>query len=391
VSANDWANKDFYQILGVSKDAGADEIKKAYRKLAREHHPDSKPGDAKAEERFKSVAEAYSVLSSPDKRKEYDEQRSMFGGAGFRFPGGGFPGGGFPGDRGTSGQGTGTGGFDFSDLLGGIFSGGGGTTGQRTRTTSRARRGADVETEASISFEQALDGVTLPLRTTSDAACRDCRGTGARAGTVPRVCPDCEGTGMQTSASGGLFAMTEPCTRCRGRGMVVDDPCPTCYGSGRATSSSTMQARIPAGVRDGQRIRLRGKGASGERGGPAGDLYVTVHVASHRLFGRRGDNLTIAVPISFDEAALGATISVPTLHGAPVSLKVPAGTPTGRTFRARGKGAPRRDGSPADLLVTVEVQTPPSLDGAGREAMQAFRVARGDADPRAALFAADRS
>lgn len=192
---------------------------------------------------------------------------------------------------------------------------------------------------------------------------------------------------MQTSASGGLFAMTEPCTSCRGRGMVVDDPCPSCHGSGRASSSTTMQARIPAGVRDGQRIRLRGKGASGERGGHAGDLYVTVHVASHRLFGRRGDNLTITVPISFDEAALGATISVPTLKGGPVSLKVPGGTPSGRTFRARGKGAPRRDGTPGDLLVTVEVQVPDSLSSAARAAVQALRVARGDADPRASLFA----
>ncbi|MBA2508563.1 MAG: molecular chaperone DnaJ [Nocardioidaceae bacterium] len=380
--SSDWIGKDFYRVLGVGKDASADDIKKAYRKLARDNHPDSKHGDKAAEERFKSISEAYSVLSTPQRRKEYDEQRTLFGSgaggpAGGRFPGGGMPGGGMPG---------GAGGFDISDLLGGIFTGAPGG-GARTRTSSPPRRGADVETEASISFEQALDGVTLPLRTTSDAACRDCRGTGARAGTVPRVCPDCEGTGMQTSASGGLFAMTEPCRSCRGRGMVVDDPCPSCHGSGRASSSTTMQARIPAGVRDGQRIRLRGKGASGERGGHAGDLYVTVHVATHRLFGRRGDNLTITVPITFDEAALGATISVPTLKGGPVSLKVPGGTPSGRTFRARGKGAPRRDGTPGDLLVTVEVQVPDSLSSAAREAVQALRVARGDADPRASLFA----
>ncbi len=379
--SSDWIGKDFYKVLGVPKDASADDIKKAYRKLARDNHPDSKHGDSAAEERFKSISEANSILSSPKQRKEYDEQRALFGAGaggagGVRYPGGGFPGGA-----------GGAGGFDISDLLGGIFTGapGGGT---RTRTSTPPRRGADVETEASISFEQAMEGLTLPLRTTSDAACRDCRGTGARAGTVPRVCPDCEGTGMQTSAAGGLFAMTEPCTACRGRGMVVDDPCPTCHGSGRATSSTTMQARIPAGVRDGQRIRLRGKGASGERGGPSGDLYVTVHVAPHRLFGRRGDHLTVTVPISFDEAALGATISVPTLKGSAVSLKIPAGTPTGRTFRARGKGVPRRDGTPGDLLVTVEIQVPARLDGAGLEAVQAFRVARGDADPRAALFTA---
>ena len=361
-----------YDTLGVPKNASADEIKKAYRKLARENHPDSKSGDRAAEERFKQISEAYSVLSSKSKRKEYDEQRVLFGsGAG---PGGyGFPGG--------AGGPAGPAGFDLSDLFGGLFGGS-----ARTRTSAAGRRGADVETEVNIGFEQAAEGVTLPLRTTSDTACRDCRGTGARAGTVPRVCPDCEGTGMQTSTTGGLFAMTEPCISCRGRGMVVDDPCPTCHGSGRGRSSTTMQVRIPAGVRDGQRIRLRGKGASGERGGPAGDLYVSVHVAAHPLFGRRGDNLTVTVPLSFDEAALGATISVPTLNGTPVSLKVPAGTPSGRTFRARGRGARRRDGSPADLLVTVEVQVPRTLSGAERTAVEALRTARGDTDPRANLI-----
>lgn len=369
---SDWMDKDFYQVLGVSKDASEAEIKKAYRTLARSNHPDSRPGDREAEERFKLISEAYSVLSSPERRAQYDEQRAMFASAGgFRFPGGGAPGGG-----------AGAGGFDLSDLLGGIFAGGG----PRPRSTSPPRRGADVETEASISFEQAMAGVTLPLRMTSDAACRDCRGTGARAGTVPRVCPDCEGTGMQTSAAGGLFTMTEPCTSCRGRGMVVDDPCPTCLGSGRGRSSTTMQARIPAGVRDGQRIRLRGKGASGERGGPSGDLYVTVHVAPHRLFGRRGDNLTVTVPVTIDEAALGASISVPTLDGGPVTLRIPAGTPSGRTFRARGKGASRRDGTRADLLVTVQVQVPGTLSDEARSALEAFRTARDGANPRAALF-----
>ncbi|MDQ3628340.1 MAG: molecular chaperone DnaJ [Actinomycetota bacterium] len=381
MSANDWATKDFYQVLGVSKDAGADEIKKAYRKLAREHHPDSKPGDAKAEERFKSVAEAYSVLSSPDKRKEYDEQRSMFGGAGFRFPGGGFPGGG-----GTSGQGTGTAGFDFSDLLGGIFSGGGGTTGQRTRTTSRARRGADVETQARVTFEQSLEGVTIPLRMTSDAACGTCHGTGARSGTVPRVCPHCEGSGMTTSASGGLFSMTETCVQCRGRGLVVDDPCPVCMGSGRGTSSRTMQVRVPAGVRDGQKIKVRGKGASGEGGGPAGDLYVSVSVSGHPVFGRSGDNLTVTVPVSYTEAALGAEIKVPTLSGGSVTLKVPPGTPNGRTFRARGRGMPRKDGTRADLLVSVEVDVPSALSEKSRAALEALQEAEAGHDPRAELF-----
>jgi molecular chaperone DnaJ len=380
-TSSDWAGKDFYQVLGVAKDATGDEIKKAYRKLARENHPDSKPGDAKAEERFKAVAEAYSVLSSPDKRKEYDEQRAMFrgGGPGFRFPGGGFPNSG-----GTSGQGAG--GYDFSDLLGGIFSGGGTAGGTRTRTSGRARRGADVETEARVTFQQAVDGVTIPLRMTSDAACPACHGTGARTGTVPRVCPICEGTGMTTSASGGLFSMNETCTQCRGRGLVVDDPCPVCSGSGRGTSSRTMQVRIPAGVRDGQKIKVRGKGAPGENGGPAGDLYLTVHVSPHPVFGRTGDNLTVTVPISVTEAALGAEVKVPTLGGGTVTLKVPEGTPTGRTFRVRGKGMPRKDGSRGDLLVTVEVQVPAALDDKARKALEALRDAQGDTDPRAELF-----
>ncbi|KHL18775.1 molecular chaperone DnaJ [Mumia flava] len=375
---SEWFEKDFYQTLGVSKDASAAEIKKAYRKLARDHHPDAKPGDKAAEEKFKEISEAYGVLSNADKRKEYDEQRAMFASGGFRPAGAG--GGGF-GDFGTT---TSGGGFDFSDLLGGMFGGGG--AGTRTRT-ARARRGADVESEATLSFADAIGGVTVALRTTSDEACPSCHGTGARAGTVPRVCPHCEGSGMQTSASGGLFATMEPCDECRGRGLVVDDPCPTCFGSGRAASTHTMQVRIPAGVKDGQRIRLKGKGAKGENGGPAGDLYVTVHVEPHTLFGRKGDNLTVTVPVTFDEAALGAEISVPTLGGAPVRLKVPAGTPNGRTFRARGKGAPRKDGTKADLLVTVDVQVPSELDDATRAAVEAYREARDGTDPRAALFA----
>ena len=374
MSSSEWVAKDYYKVLGVSKSADAEDIKKAYRKLARDNHPDSHPDNKAAEERFKAVSEAYAVLSNPDKRKEYDDQRAAFGAGSFRFPTGGGTGGGFP-------QG-GAGGFDISDLLGGIFGGG---PQPRTRSSSPPRRGADVETEASISFEQAVEGITVPLRTTSDDACPSCRGTGAKAGTVPRVCVNCEGTGMQTGASGGLFAMTEPCTVCKGRGLVVDDPCPTCHGSGRAQSSRTMQVRIPAGVRDGQRIRLRGKGASGERGGPDGDLYVTVHVAGHPVFGRRGDDLTVTVPVAFDEAALGATIKVPTLGGPPVTLKIPPGTPSGRTFRAKGKGAPRKDGTRADLLVTVEVQVPPTLDDEQTAAVQALRSARGDADPRAGL------
>jgi molecular chaperone DnaJ len=372
MSSTDWMNKDFYKVLGLSKDATADEIKKSYRKLARANHPDAHPDDPKADGRFKEISEAYSVLSDPAKRKEYDEQRALFGGGGVRFPRGG---GGFDvGD--LFGQG-GAGGGGLGDLLGGIFN-----TGRGRTTTSQPRRGADVETEASLEFQQAIDGVTVPLRMTSDAPCPVCHGTGAKSGTVPRVCPTCEGSGMTMNSQGG-FSIPEPCRDCRGRGLIVDDPCPQCHGSGRGTSTHTMRVRIPAGVRDGQRIRLRGKGAPGERGGPAGDLYVTVHVKEHPVFGRSGDNLTITVPVPFEVAALGGEVAVPTLNGSRVTLKVPAGTPGGRAFRVRGRGVTRRDGTKGDLLATIEVAVPTELDDAAREALQAYAAATSGAAPPA--------
>src|SRR3954447_25617963 len=281
MTSADWANKDFYKVLGVAKDASAADIKKAYRKLARENHPDSHPGNQTAEERFKAIAEAYDVVGDTEKRKQYDELRSGLGSFGpFTTGGAGTP----PFDIndmfGGGGARTNSGGGGFSDLLGGMF-GGGGT---RTRTTSSPRRGADIETEATIGFADSIEGVTVSLRLSSAAPCPDCSGTGARAGTLPRVCPDCDGVGMRAASVGGAFTMNETCPTCRGRGLIVDDPCPTCHGSGRGMSNRTISARIPAGVKDGQRIRLRGKGANGERGGPAGDLYVTVKVAQHQLF-----------------------------------------------------------------------------------------------------------
>jgi molecular chaperone DnaJ len=379
VTSADWANKDFYKVLGVSKDASADEIKKAYRKLARANHPDSKPGDTEAEDRFKAIAEAYDVVGDVEKRKKYDELRTYAGGFG-PFTGG-HAGGGQPFDMGDflGGQ-AGHAGGGFGDLFGTMFGGGG------ARTRQAARRGADIETDATIGFVDSIEGVTVSLRLSSDAPCPDCNGTGARAGTVPRVCPECEGVGVHAASVGGAFTMNETCPSCRGRGLVVDDPCPTCHGSGRGLSSRTIQARIPAGVKDGQRIRLRGKGASGERGGPAGDLYVNVKVAPHRLFGRRGDNLTLTVPVSFDEAALGAEIKVPTLGGVPVTVKIPPGTPNGRTFRVRGKGVLRQDGHRGDLLVTVDVHVPAVLEDTAKEALLAYRDATAGRDLRANLL-----
>jgi molecular chaperone DnaJ len=378
----DWANKDFYKVLGVAKDADQAAIKKAYRKLARENHPDGHPGDKAAEDRFKQVAEAYDVVGDTDKRKQYDEMRSMFAGAGAGGFGGGFPGG-FGGQ--TSGGPTG---FDLSDLFGDLFNrggGGGGGFGGRTQAP-RPARGADLETETTIDFADAMDGTTISLRLSSDAPCPTCSGTGGKPGTRPHVCTTCEGAGVVISSVGGGFSMNETCPECHGRQLVYDDPCPTCHGSGRGLSSRTITARIPAGVKDGQRIRLKGKGASGENGGPAGDLLVTVHVRGHRIFGRKGDNLTLDVPVGFDEAALGAEIKVPTLGGSPVTLRVPPGTPSGRVMRVRGRGAPRKDGSKGDLLVTVEVQVPTTLDEATRDAITAYREGRKGADPRAGLF-----
>ncbi len=382
MSTKDFLEKDYYKTLGVAKGASADEIKKSYRKLARKYHPDANEGDAKAEERFKEISEAYNVLSDEKRRKEYDEARTLFGG-GPRMPGSSGTTGGYNFDLGDLfGNTTGAAGSRLGDLLGGVFGrGGGGTTTQQ----ARPRRGADVETETSLSFSDAIEGATVSLRLTGEGPCKSCMGTGAKAGTVPRVCPTCEGTG-QGSRNLGSFAFSEPCKTCHGRGLVVDDPCPTCSGSGRAMSTRTIQARIPAGVADGQRIKLAGKGVSGERGGPNGDLYVRVHVDKHPVFGRSAHNLTLTVPVTIAEASLGAEIKVPTLHGMPVSLRIPAGTPTGRTFRVRGKGVRRKDGTIGDLLVTVSVQVPTDLNAKAKAGLEAFRDATAGPDPRADLL-----
>ncbi|BFV57966.1 molecular chaperone DnaJ [Kitasatospora sp. CMC57] len=375
MSAKDYVEKDYYKVLGVPKDATTAEIKKTYRKLAREFHPDANKGDVKAEDRFKDISEAYDVLSDDKRRKEYDEARTLFGNGGYRA--GGPQGGSFDfGDLfGNSPQGGG----GVGDIFGGLFNRGG--------RQPQPRRGADVETEVTLAFEEAVDGATVPLRMTSQAPCRVCAGTGAKAGTTPRVCPTCVGAGT-VSRGQGAFALSEPCRDCKGRGMLVDDPCTVCHGSGRASSARTMQVRIPAGVQDGQRIRLKGKGAQGERGGHPGDLYVTVHVDAHPVFGRKADNLTVTVPITFPEAALGGTIEVPTLNGPPVKLKLPAGSANGLTMRARGKGATRTDGTRGDLLVTVEVVVPKHLEGEALEALEQYREATASDDPRAALFKA---
>ncbi|MER6839878.1 molecular chaperone DnaJ [Streptomyces platensis] len=384
MSTKDFVEKDYYKVLGVPKDATEAEIKKAYRKLAREFHPDANKGDAKAEERFKEISEANDVLGDAKRRKEYDEARTLFGNGGYRpGPGGG---GNFNFDLGDlfgGSQGQGGGGFGggLGDVFGGLFNRGG------AGTRTHARRGQDIESEVTLSFTEAVDGATVPLRMSSQAPCKACSGTGDKNGT-PRVCPTCVGTGQVSRGAGGGFSLTDPCADCKGRGLIAQDACEVCKGSGRATSARTMQVRIPAGVSDGQRIRLRGKGAPGEQGGPAGDLYVVVHVDAHPVFGRKGDNLTITVPVTFPEAALGGEVKVPTLGGPPVTLKLPAGTPNGRTMRARGKGAARKDGTRGDLLVTIEVLVPGDLSDKAKESLESYREATAGPDPRAELFQA---
>jgi molecular chaperone DnaJ len=375
MSAKDY-QKDYYKALGVPKTATAAEIKKAYRELARKWHPDANKGSAEAEERFKEITEAYNVLSDDKQRKEYDDARSMFGG--LRTPAG----------AGRPGQG---GSFDFGDLFGGGSDGLGDVLGGIFRnrsgqtTSTRARRGADVETETTLSFGDAIDGATVSLRLTGEGPCPVCGGTGAKTGTVPKVCPDCHGTGQQSRNLGG-FGLSEPCKTCRGRGLVVEDPCPSCSGSGRAMSSRTIQARIPAGVADGQRIRLQGKGAPGEHGGKPGDLYVRVHVKPHDVFGRNGDNLTVTVPVTITELALGAEIKVPTHRGPAVTVRVPPGTPNGQVFRVPGRGVRRKDGTLGALLATVDVTVPQDLNSKAKSALEDLRIATAGADPRADLL-----
>ena len=309
---------------------------------------------------------------------------------------GGFPGG-FPGAGGqtfdfgdlfggaggtTAGAPGGAGGL--GDLLGGLFGGGAGSARARSRAASGPARGQDVETEATLSFEEAVLGVTVPLRMQSPGTCPTCIGTGAKPGTSPHTCPVCQGAGV-TSRSQGAFAFSEPCRNCRGTGQVVDDPCPTCGGNGITTQTRTITVRIPAGVKDGQRIRLAGKGAPGRRGGTAGDLFVVVHVSEHDLFGRKGDDLTLTVPITFVEASLGTTLTVPTLDGN-VSLKVPAGTSSGRTLRVRGRGI-KGKGRSGDLLVTLDVAVPVKLTPAQRKVIETLAEEMPE-DPRPQITAA---
>lgn len=342
-----WLEKDFYKVLGVAENAPADEIKRAYKKLARQHHPDRNPGDRKAEERMKEISEANDVLGDPQKRAEYDEMRRMARGG---FGSGGF-GGGFSGvNVGDLG--------DLGDLFGGVFGG-------ARRRGRRAARGADLETSVHISFEQAAQGATVPVQVRRDAPCRTCAGSGDASGSA-QACSTCRGTGM-VQESQGLFSFARPCVTCAGAGRVVVTPCGACAGSGVETRSEELKVKIPAGVKDGARIRVRERGGA-VAGGQTGDLYVVVSVAPHPVFGRSDADLTLDLTLTYPQLALGATVSVPTLDE-PVRLKIPAGTQPGRTFRVRGRGLPKRGGT-GDLLVTVNVTVPSKLGAEERELIE---------------------
>jgi molecular chaperone DnaJ len=355
----EWLDVDYYKALGVSQTATEKEITKAYRRLAKENHPDSHPG---REERFKEISSAYTVLSDAEKRKSYDDVRKAGPGAFGGFGGGGFSGGGGFGGGATQG--------DINDLLGGLFNRGGG--GQRKRGAPGPRRGDDLESSLNLSFEDAVNGVTTTVTLMGTGPCSTCNATGAAPGTTPIVCSACGGRGV-VDANQGFFSFSQPCNMCNGHGMRVERPCPSCNGSGGEQKARDVKVRIPAGVEHGQRIRLKQRGGMGVNGGPPGDLYVVVRVKEHTLFGRRGKDLTITVPIRFTEASLGATISVPTLDG-PVSLKVPVGTKSGRTLRVKGRGTAAAGGA-GDLLVTLEIAMPPDLSDAQRAAIEALRDA----------------
>ncbi len=351
MNGREWFEKDFYAILGVRKDATQEEIKRAYRRLAREWHPDRRPGDKAAEERFKEINQAYEVLSDPKKRAEYDRVREMAA-SGFGFPG-----------AGVRFEDLGFGGLE--DLFSRIFGEGIGFT-----RTQRRARGEDVEAEVRIGFEESLTGVEVPVGIPAEEACRVCGGTGSRSRRPPSLCPECRGRGV-VSAPMGLFALSRPCPRCGGSGTVVEDPCTECRGRGVVRRRAEVRVRISAGVRDGARIRVRGRGGRAPGGGEPGDLYLTVRVRPHPIFGRQGDDITLTLPVTFPEAALGAQVKVPTPEG-PVTVKIPRGTQSGTVLRLKGMGAPRPTGGRGDLLVTVKVVVPERLSREEEEALKEF-------------------
>ena len=365
--------KDLYKVLEVSKGASQDEIRRSYRRLARKYHPDANPGDDKAEERFKGIQQAYETLSNPEKRREYDEGPKQFFGAG------------------NTGQSTAGGAnfqnfSDLSDLFGG-FGNLGDVFGQAASTRQTSPRGEDATVTVKLKFKEALEGVTTRVGVPVEEACGDCGGSGAAPGTSPRTCPQCGGRGTQ-SRDQGLFALSTACTRCGGKGSIVETPCPRCRGVGKTRGVRQVKVRIPAGARDGMKVRVPGRGGAGRNGGPAGDLFVVTRVEEHPVFKRKGDDFVVSVPVSFVEAALGAEIEVPRPGGGTVRLRIPAGTQHGKQFKVRGAGAPRtRKSGPerGNLIVRVGVVVPKKLKRREREILEALADER-DENVRAELF-----
>jgi molecular chaperone DnaJ len=361
---------DYYATLGVDKKASQDEIKKAYRKLARQYHPDRNPDDKKAEERFKEISQAHDVLGDPEKRKQYDSGSGPFAG-------------------GASGGFGGFGNFDFDassmgDILSNLFSGS--TSGRRVRTKPRAERGADAEAQLKISFDQAVDGAQVPLSVSASTTCSTCHGTGAKPGTAPRVCPRCEGRGIETQGQ-GMFSISQPCSQCGGRGTIIEDPCPTCRGTGAVRTMRRYRVNIPAGVKNGSRIRLPGKGEPGSNGGPPGDLYVVVHVAPSPIFKHRGEHLEVEVPLTIPEALRGAEVEVPTLHGRK-TLRVKPGTRHGTVQRLRGEGPPKPGSDTrSDIHYRFVIDVPDKLNKDQEKAVDGLAKTM-NGNPRAALFQA---
>ena len=370
---------DYYKTLGVDKKASAEDIKKAYRKLARAYHPDRNPDDKQAEEHFKEISQAHDVLGDPEKRKQYDNGTGPFAGGASGGPGfGGF------------------GNFDFDassmgDILSNLFSGGGGGGSDPTRpgagsrrARSRPQRGRDLETEVRIGFDQSIAGAQIPLSVPTSSVCSTCHGTGAKPGTTPNVCPRCEGRGIESEGQ-GMFSITQPCSLCGGSGTVIEDPCPTCQGSGAVKTLKKLRVNIPAGVKDGSRIRVPGKGEAGARGGPAGDLYVVTHVDPSPAFKRKGDNLEVEVPLTIPEALLGAEVRVPTLDGSK-TLRVKPGTNHGELQRLRGEGPPKLGSkSRGDIHYRFTLDVPSELSDEQRTAVDELsKVMNGN--PRAKLF-----
>ncbi len=361
------APRDFYEVLGVSKSASQDEIKKAYRELARKWHPDRNQDDPGAEERFKEIQQAYDTLSDEEKRKQYDAGGRFggFGAGGFPGGGGGFPGGGFASDLG--------------DIFSTFFRG-------RGQQGPREQRGRDLETEVRLSFDQAMHGTQIAVSVPTTGECPTCHGSGAKPGTSPHTCPRCEGSGIDAQSQ-GLFSISQPCPECGGQGTVIDDPCPTCRGQGITQETKRYRVNIPAGVHDGSRIRLAGKGEAGYRGGPRGDLYVTTRVAPSPVFKQRPDgNLEVDLPVTVPEAIQGATVEVPTIDGSK-TIRIPAGTQHGSVQRLRGEGPPRTSGSGrGDIHYRIRIDVPKELSDEQREAVAKLAEALNGQNPRASLL-----